>query len=94
MGPSQVTLGSDYPFDMGVDDPVDRPDADRQGRRGRWASGPIADVFRPDGDEPVPVIACISPYGKDVPCAERFDGARRMSPGVLIESPHPGAVSG
>ncbi len=24
MGPSQVTLGSDYPFDMGVEDPVDR----------------------------------------------------------------------
>ena len=28
-------------------------------------AGPIVvDVFRPDGDEPVPVIACISPYGK------------------------------
>ena len=27
MGPSQVTLGSDYPFDMGVDDPVDRLEA-------------------------------------------------------------------
>jgi aminocarboxymuconate-semialdehyde decarboxylase len=24
MGASQVTLGSDYPFDMGVEDPVDR----------------------------------------------------------------------
>ena len=24
MGPRQVTLGSDYPFDMGVEDPVDR----------------------------------------------------------------------
>lgn len=24
LGPGQVTLGSDYPFDMGVDDPVDR----------------------------------------------------------------------
>lgn len=24
MGPGQVTLGSDYPFDMGVDDPVGR----------------------------------------------------------------------
>ncbi|WP_406691204.1 amidohydrolase family protein [Saccharopolyspora sp. ID03-671] len=24
MGPTQITLGSDYPFDMGVDDPVDR----------------------------------------------------------------------
>ncbi|SHN46742.1 amidohydrolase family protein [Cryptosporangium aurantiacum] len=27
MGSSQVTLGSDYPFDMGVDDPVDRLEA-------------------------------------------------------------------
>ncbi len=27
MGPGQVTLGSDYPFDMGVDDPVDRLEA-------------------------------------------------------------------
>ncbi|SFT08406.1 amidohydrolase family protein [Saccharopolyspora flava] len=24
MGPTQITLGSDYPFDMGVEDPVDR----------------------------------------------------------------------
>ena len=24
MGPGQVTLGSDYSFDMGVEDPVDR----------------------------------------------------------------------
>ncbi|HET6394914.1 MAG TPA: CocE/NonD family hydrolase [Blastococcus sp.] len=36
-------------------------------------AGPIVvDVFRPDGDEPVPVIACISPYGKDVHWPERF----------------------
>ncbi|QNG38780.1 amidohydrolase [Geodermatophilaceae bacterium NBWT11] len=27
MGPGQVTLGSDYPFDMGVEDPVDRLEA-------------------------------------------------------------------
>jgi len=27
MGASQVTLGSDYPFDMGVVDPVDRLEA-------------------------------------------------------------------
>jgi aminocarboxymuconate-semialdehyde decarboxylase len=27
MGTSQVTLGSDFPFDMGVDDPVDRLEA-------------------------------------------------------------------
>jgi aminocarboxymuconate-semialdehyde decarboxylase len=27
MGASQVTLGSDYPFDMGVEDPVDRLEA-------------------------------------------------------------------
>lgn len=26
----------------------------------------MVDVFRPDGDEPVPVLASISPYGKDV----------------------------
>src|SRR5690348_11464350 len=30
------------------------------------------DVFRPDGDEPVPVIASISPYGKDVHWPDRF----------------------
>ena len=34
---------------------------------------PIAvDVFRPDGDEPVPVIASMSPYGKDVHWPDRF----------------------
>jgi predicted TIM-barrel fold metal-dependent hydrolase len=27
VGPKQVTLGSDYPFDMGVEDPVDRLEA-------------------------------------------------------------------
>ena len=27
MGPGQVTLGSDFPFDMGVEDPVDRLEA-------------------------------------------------------------------
>jgi len=27
MGPTQVTLGSDFPFDMGVEDPVDRLEA-------------------------------------------------------------------
>jgi hypothetical protein len=27
MGTTQVTLGSDYPFDMGVEDPVDRLEA-------------------------------------------------------------------
>ena len=27
MGPGQVTLGSDYPFDMGVEDPVERLEA-------------------------------------------------------------------
>ena len=30
------------------------------------------DVFRPDGDEPVPVIASMSPYGKDVHWPDRF----------------------
>ena len=34
---------------------------------------PIAvDVLRPDGDEPVPVIASMSPYGKDVHWPDRF----------------------
>ncbi len=34
---------------------------------------PIAvDVFRPDGDEPVPVIASFGPYGKDVHWPDRF----------------------
>ncbi len=32
----------------------------------------VVDVFRPDGDEPVPVIASISPYGKDVHWPDRF----------------------
>ena len=32
----------------------------------------VVDVFRPDGDEPVPVIASISPYGKDIHWPERF----------------------
>ncbi len=30
------------------------------------------DVFRPDGDEPVPVIASFGPYGKDVHWPDRF----------------------
>jgi uncharacterized protein len=32
----------------------------------------VVDVFRPDGDEPVPVIASISPYGKDVHWPDRY----------------------
>jgi hypothetical protein len=28
LGPTQLTLGSDFPFDMGVEDPVDRLEAD------------------------------------------------------------------
>ena len=32
----------------------------------------VVDVFRPDGDEPTPVIAAISPYGKDIHWSERF----------------------
>lgn len=32
----------------------------------------MVDVFRPDGDEPVPVLASMSPYGKDVHWPERY----------------------
>ena len=32
----------------------------------------VVDVFRPEGGEPVPVIASISPYGKDVHWPERY----------------------
>ena len=32
----------------------------------------VADVFRPDGDDPVPVIASIGPYGKDVHWPDRY----------------------
>lgn len=30
-----------------------------------------ANVFRPMGDHPVPVILCMSPYGKDTPVMHR-----------------------
>ncbi len=32
----------------------------------------LVDVFRPDGDEPVPVIASMSPYGKGVHWPDRY----------------------
>ena len=38
----------------------------------RDGSPVMVDVFRPDGDEPAPVIASMSPYGKDVHWPERF----------------------
>jgi len=51
----------------------------------------VADVFRPDGNEPVPVIACISPYGKDVHWAERFPMYDLVEHGdyMVWETPNP-----
>jgi putative CocE/NonD family hydrolase len=50
-----------------------------------------ADVFRPDGDEPVPVIVCISPYGKDVHWPERFPLYDLVEHGdyMVWETPNP-----
>jgi uncharacterized protein len=53
---------------------------------------PIAvDVFRPDGDEPVPVIAGISPYGKDLHWPERFPLYELVEQGehMVWETPNP-----
>jgi uncharacterized protein len=51
----------------------------------------LADVFRPDGDVPVPVIACISPYGKDVHWPERFPLYDLVEQGehMVWETPNP-----
>jgi hypothetical protein len=51
----------------------------------------VADVFRPDTDEPVPVIACISPYGKDVHWTERFPLYDLVEHGehMVWETPNP-----
>jgi uncharacterized protein len=51
----------------------------------------LADVFRPDGDEPVPVIAGISPYGKDVHWPERFPLYDLVEHGehMVWETPNP-----
>jgi predicted acyl esterase len=38
----------------------------------RDGSPVLADVFRPDGDEPVPAIASFGPYGKDVHWPDRY----------------------
>ena len=50
-----------------------------------------ADVFRPDGDEAVPVIACTSPYGKDVHWPERFPLYDLVDQGehMVWETPNP-----
>lgn len=50
-----------------------------------------ADVFRPDGEEKVPVIAVISPYGKDVHWAERFPLYDKVDQGehMVWETPNP-----
>ncbi len=51
----------------------------------------LVDVFRPDGDEPVPVIAGISPYGKDVHWPERFPLYDLVEQGdhMVWETPNP-----
>ncbi|GAA4860143.1 CocE/NonD family hydrolase [Actinomycetospora straminea] len=38
----------------------------------RDGSPVVVDVFRPDGDGPVPVIASVGPYGKDVHWPDRY----------------------
>jgi aminocarboxymuconate-semialdehyde decarboxylase len=51
-GPSQVMLGTDYPFDMGVDDPVQRLNASRTlsaADRGAIAAGNAIALFGLDG---------------------------------------------
>ncbi len=51
----------------------------------------VVDVFRPDGDEPTPVIAAISPYGKDVHWSERFPLYELVDQGdhMVWETPNP-----
>jgi uncharacterized protein len=53
---------------------------------------PVAvDVFRPDGDGPVPAIACMSPYGKDVHWPDRFPLYDLVEQGdhMVWETPNP-----
>src|SRR4051794_41976673 len=53
---------------------------------------PIAvNVFRPDGDQPVPVIASMSPYGKDVHWPDRFPMYDLVEQGahMVWETPNP-----
>lgn len=52
----------------------------------------VVDIFRPVGDEPVPVIASISPYGKDIHWPERFPLYDRVEHGehMVWETPDPG----
>ena len=51
----------------------------------------VADVFMPDGDDPTPVIAAISPYGKDVHWPERFPLYDLVDQGehMVWETPNP-----
>ena len=51
----------------------------------------VADVFMPDGDEPTPVIAAISPYGKDIHWSERFplDELADQGDHMVWETPNP-----
>jgi predicted acyl esterase len=51
----------------------------------------VVDVFRPDGHEPMPVIASMSPYGKDVHWPDRFPLYDRVEHGehMVWETPNP-----
>ena len=57
----------------------------------RDGSAIAVDVFRPVGEIPVPVIACISPYGKDVHWTERFPLYDLVEHGdhMVWETPNP-----
>ncbi len=58
MGPGQVTLGSDYPFDMGVDDPVDRLEA-------AGFDGPTTAAIR--GGNALRLLGAVHPIAKEQP---------------------------
>ncbi|MFR9727665.1 CocE/NonD family hydrolase [Saccharopolyspora sp. MS10] len=51
----------------------------------------VLDVFRPDGDRPAPVIAAMSPYGKDVHWPERYPLYDLVDQGehMVWETPNP-----
>lgn len=49
------------------------------------------DVLRPDTDEPVPVIVCMSPYGKDAKWLDSYpDHGIEISEWAVWETPDPG----
>ena len=51
----------------------------------------VIDLFRPDGEAPVPVIASMSPYGKDVHWPDRFPLYELVDQGehMVWETPNP-----